>query len=135
MIAAFLDCFKAFDRVRYTKLFKILIERGLCPLVSRLLIVMYSNIEAQVKWNNNYSERFKIKNGVKQGGVMSPLLFTLYVDMLIGSIRKSNLGCYIGNVCSAAFVYADDIVLLAASVTDLKLGMKIPKLQRNVIYK
>ncbi|MEL6989919.1 MAG: reverse transcriptase domain-containing protein, partial [Bacteroidota bacterium] len=104
---------KAFDKVRYSKLFKILIDKGMSPLVSRLLIIMYSNIKAQVKWQGTWSDRFQIRNGVKQGGVMSPLLFTLYVDILIRNLRVTRMGCYIGNVCSAAFVYADDIVLLA----------------------
>ena len=54
VISTLLDCSKAFDKVRYGKLFNILIERGLCPLVTKLLIVMYSNIKAHVKWNNIY---------------------------------------------------------------------------------
>ena len=113
VLAALLDCSKAFDRIRYKKLFNILICRGLCPLVTRLLVKMYSTIEAKIKWNDIYSDRFKIKNGVKQGGVMSPLLFTLYVDVLITKLIDTNVGCYIGNVCSAVFVYADDIILLS----------------------
>ena len=61
VIATLLDCSKAFDRVKYDKLFKILIDRGMCPLATRLLMIMYSSIEGQVKWNNMYSEKFKVK--------------------------------------------------------------------------
>ena len=114
VIATLLDCSKAFDRVKYDKLFKILVNRGLCPLVTRLLIVMYSRIEGQVKWNDMYSDKFKVKNGVKQGGVMSPLLFTVYMDNLICDIINERVGCFIGNTCSCIFVYADDVILLAA---------------------
>ena len=74
---------------------------------------MYNNIEAKVKWNGVYSDRFNIKNGVKQGGVMSPLLFTLYVDVLIKRLINTKVGCYVGSVCSSVFVYADDIILLS----------------------
>ena len=113
VISTLLDCSKAFDGVRFHKLFQILVDRGLCPLVVRLLIIMYSNIEAHIKWNDKYSNKFKINNGVKQGGVLSPLLFTLYIDELISRITLAGVGCYIGKVCSAIFVYADDIILLS----------------------
>lgn len=113
VIATLLDCSKAFDRVKYHKLFQLLIDRDICPLVTRLLCIMYSNIKAQVKWNNMYSNKFNINNGVKQGGVMSPILFTLYMDVLICHVINACIGCYIGNICSAIFIYADDIILLA----------------------
>ena len=113
VIASLLDCSKAFDRVRYSKLFQILTDRGLCPLVIRLLIIMYFNIRAHVKWNSVYSDKFSINNGVKQGGVMSPVLFTLYIDKLISNVIQAGVGCHIGGICSAIFVYADDIILLA----------------------
>ena len=68
VIATFLDCSKAFDKVRFSKLFSILISKGMCPLITRLLLVMYSNIDGFVKWNNFKSDKIKILNGVKQGG-------------------------------------------------------------------
>ena len=121
VIATLLDCSKAFDRVKYDKLFNILIERGLCPLVTRLLVIMYSRIKGQVKWNNLYSDTFTVCNGVKQGGVMSPLLFTLYMDNLITNITKADVGCYVGNICSCIFVYADDVILLAPTRKSMQL--------------
>ena len=109
----FLDCSKAFDRVKFSKLFNILLDKRICPLVVRLLIVLYSNIEGHVKWNNFHSSNFKIKRGVKQGGVISPILFTIYTDKLIEKIIQSGMGCYAGDCASSALMYADDIVLLA----------------------
>ena len=73
---------------------------------------MYSHIEAHVKWNNLYSDKFAVRNGVKQGGVMSPLLFTLYMDKLVVKIIQARVGCYMGNICSCIFVYAGDTILL-----------------------
>ena len=113
VIVSLLDCSKAFDRVNYNKLFKIISNKGMCPLVSRILAIMYSNIEAQVKWNGYFSDKFKINNGVKQGGVISPVLFNLYTDSLIERITKSHVGCHIGNVSTSIIMYADDIALLA----------------------
>jgi len=53
------------------------------------------------------------KNGVKQGGVISPVLFCIYIDKLLLELSKSGFGCFIGEVFLEALVYADDIVLLA----------------------
>ena len=120
VLVSLLDCSKAFDTVVFSKLFNILIRKGLCPLITRLLINLYCNIEASVVWNNHYSEKFKVNVGVKQGGVISPVLFSLYIDLLTDRIINSNVGCYVGDVCSSVLVYADDIVLIAPSRTGMQ---------------
>ena len=94
-------------------MFSCLTERQMCPLIIRLLFNIYTSSEYFVKWNNFQSESFPITNGVKQGGVISPILFTLYTNSLIEKVRESKLGCHVGNKCAAIFVYADDIILLA----------------------
>ena len=65
----FLDTSKAFDRVCYTKLFRILERRGMNRLYIRCLIYMYSNQKLCVTWNGIKSEKFTVSNGVRQGGV------------------------------------------------------------------
>ena len=70
-----LDASKAFDRVEYTKLFSLLVNRKLCPVVCRLLLYMYTNQRLCVKWGSQVSREFCVHNGVKQGGILSPLLF------------------------------------------------------------
>ena len=51
----------------------------------------------QVRFGTAMSSYFSISNGVKQGGVLSPILFTIYIDNLILQSRKLNIGCKIGN--------------------------------------
>ena len=59
---------------------------------------------------------FTIKNGVKQGGIVSPVLFCIYIDGLLRLLRESNeRGCFMGNIFMGALAYADDIALLAAT--------------------
>ena len=50
---------------------------------------------------------------MKQGGVISPVLFCIYINKLLGQLRSSGFGCFIGEVFLGALAYADDIVLLA----------------------
>ena len=53
------------------------------------------------------------QNGVKQGGVISPLLFSLYIDELFLLLKQSDIGCHVGLTYAGAFGYADDIALVA----------------------
>ncbi|CAL4117868.1 unnamed protein product [Meganyctiphanes norvegica] len=111
-----LDASKAFDRVKYTNVFKLLIEISVCPLVIRFLLNVYIFSSSTVKWNNCKSETFSISNVVKQGAIISAPLFAIYIDPL----KDANEGCFIGNLCANAFAYADDIVLLSFSCTALR---------------
>ena len=72
----FLDFSKAFDRVNYWKLFSQMLEEGSDVCVVRLLAYWYSNQTLLVAWQGCYSGRFMIGNGTRQGGVLSPSLFT-----------------------------------------------------------
>ena len=78
-----------------------------------------------MKWNKVISEQVPLLSGVKQGGILSPLLFTLYVDILLEKLEQSGLGWCIGMNCYNSFMYADDIILLSISVTDLQLMFKL----------
>ena len=59
------------------------------------------------------SEKYGIANGVKQGGVLSPILFGIYMDNLIKRLKDSNIGCKIGNNYVGVFCYADDLTLIS----------------------
>ena len=67
----FIDASKAFDRVRHIDMFNVLSKRNTCALVRRLLMTMYSDQRIQVRCSNALSEMFHMKNGVKQGAVLS----------------------------------------------------------------
>lgn len=69
---------KAFDRVNYCKLFNAPIKRDLPFVASRLLLNKYTCQANRVLWNGFYSNSFPVKNGVKQGGIVSPMLFCVY---------------------------------------------------------
>ncbi len=114
-----LDGTQAFDRVKYSKLLS-LIKKNICSLIIHLLLNMYLISTVVVSCNGVKSDQFKLWNGVKQGGVISPLLFPVYIDPLLQQLNASRLGCYMGDICSNAFAYADDIVVLSPTCNALR---------------
>jgi hypothetical protein len=62
-------------------------------LFLRLLFQMYTQQKMHVKWSNSLSDEFDVRNVVKQGGVLSPVLFAVYIDVLISKLKMSGLGC------------------------------------------
>ena len=81
---------------------------------------MYSKQQANVKWNNNLSDSFTVKNGVKQGAVLSPRLFCVYADSLFDILRKKRTGWWIDNVFVGIIGYADDLLLLSPIMDGLQ---------------
>ena len=59
------------------------------------------------------SDSFSVSNGVRQGSVLSPVLFAVYLDGLLSELEGSGVGCYWGAHFVGAVCYADDIALLA----------------------
>ena len=80
-----------------------------------------------MKWNDTCSDSFPLLNGVKQGAVLSPILFTIYIDGLLEKIKLSGIGCHVVRTYAGAFGYADDVALLAPSLSGLKRMLKICK--------
>ncbi len=66
-------------------------------MVLRLLLNMYTKQKVQVRWGNAMSQQFTVCNEVKQGGVLLPILFAVYIDGLLGRLKQSGIGCYMGN--------------------------------------
>ena len=111
-----MDMTKAFDDVTHSTLFEKLIKRDFPPIMIRFLMYEYEIQVANVKWNNCYSMEFNIKNGVKQGAVLSALLYCVYVDGLFHILRKSRLGCWINGEFVGIVGYADDNMLLSPTL-------------------
>ena len=95
-------------------------KRELSLLVLRLLFFMYTNQTLRVKWGSVMSEFFTVMNGVKQGGVLSPVLFAVYTDGLLLRLRESGIGCHMGGHYAGVLAYADDITLISPSMTGLR---------------
>ena len=100
-------------------------KKSVCPNYTKFILKSYLNQRIRTKWDHCHSETFNITNGVKQGGVFSPILFGIYLDELLLKLKKSGIGCHIENIFTSALAYADDVVLLAPTKHAMSLMLKI----------
>ena len=123
--ACLIDASKAFDTVDHFVLFKKLLERGIPVPITRFLLCWYRSQLVCVRWNSIDSSKFSVRNGVRQGGVLSPILFTVYVDSLLDALRASGRGCYWHSLFAGAFCYADDLTILTPSADGLRKMLSV----------
>ncbi len=96
-------------------------DRNLPGHLIRLLLSWYKTQSMSVRWGESFSTPFTVSNGVRQGGVLSPILFTLYLDDLLVELRNLGVSCFLGSFFAGALCYADDLVILAPSPSSLRL--------------
>lgn len=111
----FADLSKAFDRVDHFKLGSMLIDRGVPTDIVKIIMVYLRNQFGRIKWNDSNGEYKIVNKGVRQGGILSPFLFKLYIDDLLTTLNNNNEGCIFGLGRVAVIAYADDMVILASS--------------------
>ena len=117
----FVDFSKAFDRVNHYKLGVKLIERNIPPDLVILIINYLKNQKACVKWGNSSSSYCTVDVGVRQGGILSPFLFKLYIDDILNDMTKLNTGCCLGISRLNILAYADDMVIISNSHRSLDI--------------
>ena len=113
-----LDVSKAFDRVNHYSLFCKLIDRHVPVNVLMILIDWYGKCVGMVEWKKCSIRHIPT-------GCLSPVLFAILVDCIICSILASGLGCHIDNINFGILMYADDLVLVSASVHHLQTMIDI----------
>ena len=74
----------------------------------------------RVRWWSTLSSGFNISNGVRQGGILSSYLFSLYLDGLLEELADSGVGCFWASLFVGAVAYADDILMLAPCASALR---------------
>ena len=91
IFACFVDFRKAYDSVDHNLLWNKLIQKGISSKVLFLLKQMYKDISCRIKSKGHLSEEFFYSVGVRQGCVLSPLLFNLFINNIVDFVRKRML--------------------------------------------
>ena len=86
---------------------------------------MYKSQSIHVNWNGCISNQFNAKNGVKQGRLLLPILFTIYFDELLLKLEACGVACYVRNLFMGALAYAEDVVLLAPTITAMNTLLSV----------
>ena len=120
-----LDIAKAFDRVDHYALLKLLMDRQVSKNFIEVLHDWLTKCYVCVRWGGAFSFWFGILAGVRQGGCLSPILFAIYMDVLIVRLKASGYGCQLYGVYFGCLLYADDIMLLSHSLSAMRCMLQI----------
>ena len=114
------DMSKAFDLTLHSLMFTKMLNAGVSPILVRLLIFIYSNQLANVRWNGESSESFTVKNGCGQGKVLAAIAYCMYCEELFQTLRRKRSGCWVLGKYRGIFGYSDDNWLIAPSIPALQ---------------
>jgi len=109
----FVDYKKAFDNINHEKLLHIMEKAGIPELERKLLKALHWNQYAVVKTKNGSSNRICIRRGIRQGCIISPILFNLYTEFMMKELDEEDTGIIIGGQNFNNIRYADDAVFMS----------------------
>ena len=113
--ACFLDFSKAFDKINHSVLISKMMKCNIPSFLINIFDEMFNNQYVHVSFNGANGEEWKLRNGCRQGSVLSPILFSFYINDLLDDLCNMDEGCSIGYYKTNVIGYADDISLIAPS--------------------
>ena len=122
---ATVDLSKAFDKLNWKLLFNKLASTDLKRDIIDFIRVMYDQTFVHTLFNGTKSCTWKIGNGVRQGGILSPFLFCFYLDSTLDYITNMPIGCEIMGYKTNMICFADDVMLLSPSAAGLQLMLDV----------
>ncbi|MCG7891260.1 MAG: reverse transcriptase family protein, partial [Candidatus Thiodiazotropha endolucinida] len=118
--AAFIDFRKAYDYINRDILWKKLFNLGIKGKMLSAVQSLYASVSSCVRINSKHTDWFTVKSGLRQGCILSPLLFNLYINDLALYLKSFDIGIEYGSEKLCLLLYADDIVLVAKNERDLQ---------------
>jgi len=122
---AFLDVAKAYDRVYRNGLWYKLWKLGLKGKIWRILKNIYRKVESSILIGDRRTAWFTIEVGLRQGCILSPILFLLFINDLKEVVDRLNKGVQVGNRRISILFFADDIAVLAETQEDLEYMLEV----------
>jgi hypothetical protein len=119
-LSIYKPCCKAFDRVNHFALFACMLRRGIPRTLINVFLSWYGKLSCQVRCNSQLSGSFDIHSGLPQGSLISPKFYNFFMDTVLQSLPNSGYGCHVNLAFAGALAYADDLVLLSASLLNLQ---------------
>ena len=131
----FIDYAKAFDCVDHNKLWKILKEMGISDHLTCLLGNLYAGQEETVRTGHGTTGCFQIRKGVRQGCILSPCLFNLYVEYIMrnSGLDEAQAGIKIAGRNINNLRYSDNTTLMAESEELKSLLMKVKEESEKLV--
>ena len=83
LYVCFIDLRKAYDSVNRDALWRVLKRYGISDKLLRLIADLHTDTRCKVRVNGEYSDWFDVKNGVRQGCVLAPTLFNVFIDFIV----------------------------------------------------
>ena len=120
----FMDFSKAFDKVNRVILFNKLTSL-LDPHHWAALYMYYQNSTIRIRNKATLTHPIKTTIGVKQGGPLSPKLFSVYIDELIHKLDTKTNGCKVYGINVNSILYADDTTLIYPTIKELQRAIDI----------
>jgi hypothetical protein len=115
----FIDLKKAYDSVNREFLYNILLEFDVPKKLVRLIKMCLNETYSKVRVGNLLSDKFPIQNGVKQGDILSPLLFNFTLDYAIRIVLENQVGLEL-NWTHQLLIHTDDVNLLGDSINTVE---------------
>ena len=125
LFIASLDARKAFDVVNQCTLKKKCYQSDMNRQMWCIIDSLYSEGTEVVRWNGIDSRHYQVQKGVKQGGILSPHLYKVYINDLLQSLQHHRIGTSIGTTFLGVPTCADDVLLISSDPYELQTMLDV----------
>ena len=128
LYVAFVDFRKAFDSINRGKLWQVLRNTGIAGKLYTAIQSTYNSVLSCVRANGSFTNFFECPNGLKQGCLLSPVLFTIFIEKLVDKLIESGirgLQFFPEIIEILLLLFADDVILLSDTIIGLQRQLSI----------
>ena len=128
LYVAFVDFKKAFDSIHREKLWQVLRNAGIAGNLYRAIQSIYNSVLSCVRANGSFTSFFECPIGLKQGCLLSPILFSIFIEKLVKKMWESGirgLQLFPEIIEILLLLFADDVILLSDTIIGLQRQLSI----------